>query len=359
MAKVSVIIPVFNTEKYLEECLDSILAQTIDDFEIICVNDGSTDNSYEILKQYETKFPNLFVIDRVNEGQSAARNKALEKASGKYIYFMDSDDILTSQALSELYELSEEKQLDIVYFSGTTFYESKELEEEMSIFANAYFRSGEYDGVKNGCEMLAELLANADYSVSPCLQFIRKQLLDDANIRFREGIIHEDNAFTFKTLLSAERVSCINDIYFYRRIRETSVMTRKETIRNLRGYYFCFLEQLEFAGKIKTNDPKVMRAIEDVLQALNNHVIRIFYIVTPQERELFVRTLNPEERYIFQVLVMETVRARNEIRPRTGKTWLGRKTIGFVRCWQDHGGAYTIRLFMKKSRNKLHKEEQE
>ena len=357
MAKVSVIIPVFNTEKYLKDCLDSILAQTLDDIEVICVNDGSADGSYEILKQYETQYSNVKVFDQVNKGQSASRNKALETATGKYVYFMDSDDILTSQALEELYNMSEEKQLDVLYFSGTTFYDSKELEEEHSIFKNTYFRKGEYTDVTDGKTMLKALKNNDDYTVSPCLQFIRKGLLDEAGIRYFEGIIHEDNLFTFQMLLSAERTFCVHDIYFYRRIRETSVMTNAETINNLRGYFTCLMKQLEFAGTVETEDPKIMRAIEEVLQALNNHVIRIWYLITPQERELFVRQLNPAERYFFQTMVMETVRSRNARSRRRAhsNTWIGKKSVGFFQCWSDHGGKYTMKLFAKKVKRKLGK----
>ena len=93
MVKVSVIIPVFNVEKYLEECLESILAQSMKEIEIICVNDGSIDNSLNILRKYEAEYPQIKVLDQLNGGQSAARNRALSCASGEYVYFMDSDDL--------------------------------------------------------------------------------------------------------------------------------------------------------------------------------------------------------------------------------------------------------------------------
>ena len=118
MKKVSVVIPVWNTEKYIKECLDSILAQSIiDELEIICVNDGSTDTSLEILRKYEKQYEQIKVIDQINGGQSTARSVALNVAAGEYVYFMDGDDLLTSFALEELWKICREKQLDVLYFS--------------------------------------------------------------------------------------------------------------------------------------------------------------------------------------------------------------------------------------------------
>lgn len=145
MIKVSVIIPVFNVEKYLEECLDSILAQTLKEIEIICVNDGSVDHSLQILKKYERFDDRIIVLDQVNSGQSVARNKALEYASGKYVYFMDSDDLVVSRMLEETWEICERDNLDVLFFSGTSFYENSDLEEKHKNFVNTYYRKGNYE----------------------------------------------------------------------------------------------------------------------------------------------------------------------------------------------------------------------
>lgn len=104
----------------------SILAQSIiDELEIICVNDGSTDTSLEILRKYEKQYEQIKVIDQINGGQSTARNVALNVAAGEYVYFMDGDDLLTSFALEELWKICREKQLDVLYFSGTSFTNQK------------------------------------------------------------------------------------------------------------------------------------------------------------------------------------------------------------------------------------------
>ena len=115
--KVSVIIPVYNVEKYLRECLDSVVTQDLDDIEIICINDGSTDGSSRILAEYATQYEKLAILDKENSGLSAARNSGLSVAKGKYILFLDSDDLLSdSSAVSRLYDKAEHDGLDQLFF---------------------------------------------------------------------------------------------------------------------------------------------------------------------------------------------------------------------------------------------------
>ena len=109
---VSVIIPVFDTECYLPTCLDSILNQTLDNIEIICINDGSTDNSLEILKNYQKKDNRIKIINKDNEGQGVARNIGIDNAVGEYIAFVDSDDFIKEDMLEKLYESSKNNNLD-------------------------------------------------------------------------------------------------------------------------------------------------------------------------------------------------------------------------------------------------------
>ena len=106
MPKVSIVIPVYNVEKYLRECLDSVVNQSLRDIEIICINDGSTDNSFKILEEYKSKEIRLQVLSQKNGGQSKARNAGLEVATGEYIYFLDSDDYIKTDALEILYKIA-------------------------------------------------------------------------------------------------------------------------------------------------------------------------------------------------------------------------------------------------------------
>ena len=121
MVKVSVVIPFYNVEDYLGECLDSIINQTLDDIEIICVNDGSTDDSLKIVEELATSDDRIKIFSQENQGASASRNHGVKKTHGDYIYFMDSDDILELNALEDLYDFSVSNDLDILIFKMINF----------------------------------------------------------------------------------------------------------------------------------------------------------------------------------------------------------------------------------------------
>ena len=118
--KVSVIIPVYNTQPWLRECLDSVLCQTLGDFEVICVDDGSTDQSGSILQDYAAKDSRFHILSQSNKGQSAARNAGLKVARGEYVYFLDSDDYIEPDLLETACQEMDSKNLDIVFFDNAT-----------------------------------------------------------------------------------------------------------------------------------------------------------------------------------------------------------------------------------------------
>ena len=119
---VSVIVPVYNVEKYLRQCLDSIVGQTLKDIEIICVDDGSTDSSRQILEEYEKKDKRIKIISQMNKGAGAARNNGLSVAQGKYLSFLDSDDFFESDMLESAYKKAEEDKADFVVFKSDQYY---------------------------------------------------------------------------------------------------------------------------------------------------------------------------------------------------------------------------------------------
>lgn len=119
--KVSIIIPIYNVEKYLRQCLDSAVNQTLSNIEIILINDGSTDNSSCIAREYSLNYSFIKLIEQKNSGQSIARNKGIDAANGKYIYFLDSDDYIEINAIENLYKEAERNNLDLVLFEGNSF----------------------------------------------------------------------------------------------------------------------------------------------------------------------------------------------------------------------------------------------
>ncbi len=267
---VSVVIPVYNTEEYLREALDSIVNQTLRDIEIICVNDGSTDDSAEILDEYAKKDSRISIITQENKGLSCARNAGIMKARGKYIYFMDSDDILETTALEELIPVMEEKDLDVMFFDGESFAEDPEL--ITAYYQTAYRRSRAYNDVYEGAELLKLFRSEHKYNPVVWLQVYKTSFLRENDIYFIPGILHEDNAFTYSTFLNAKRVSHTNKAYFHRRLRGNSIKTKAADFANVYGYYKCFWNMLETYAKFSSNftDEISRHALNSTIPVLNN-----------------------------------------------------------------------------------------
>ena len=228
--EVTVIMPVYNTLEYLGAAIDSILGQTLADIELIAVDDGSTDGCADLLKSRASQDPRLQVISQPNRGQGAARNAALKHATGRYIYFMDSDDILASEALEKCVSLCDRDDLDLLLFDADTF-----GDEGMPGFR--YDREGviEEERIWTGPSLLFEELEKRVFYVSPCLFVIRKDLLDGFG-GFPEGSIHEDNVLAMHLMLHASRTEYTSQKYFSRRVRPDSTMTRRFGRRNVDGY---------------------------------------------------------------------------------------------------------------------------
>lgn len=185
MPKISVIIPVYNVEKYLPECLDSVLAQTFQDFEIICVNDGSQDSSPDILKTYAEKDKRIRLITQANQGQAIARNRGLGEAEGKWISFMDADDILPPFALQILYDLALQTQVPIV--SSRAFLKVADDAVRSKLQIPVVTAPVPYQVWTKG---LADFVKDPKIFSSPCNKLFQASLL--RQFRFPEGIVFED-----------------------------------------------------------------------------------------------------------------------------------------------------------------------
>lgn len=303
MKTVSVIIPVYNAAEYLSECIESIRNQTLSNIEIILINDGSADGSEIIAAGYADLWDNIRLINQKNAGPSAARNRGLSLAAGKYVYFMDSDDLLLETALEELWTISEKEHLDLLVFAAEPFYESEELKRAHSDFDNSYLRKGSYEQILNGKDLLAGLRSNGDYCVSVCLQFMRREYLIRNGIRFYEGIVHEDNLFTFEATIKAERARCINDIYYRRRVRSDSIMTQQKTEANLRGYFISCMEHIKIAAAQDcTQEQRAQILI--IIRSLIKWVERLYFILDEIEIEKFKEKCSQEERYLFEGILV-------------------------------------------------------
>ena len=301
--RVSVIIPVYNVEKYLRECLDSIVNQTLGEIEIICVNDGSTDNSLEILREYGERDSRITIISQENRGISSARNHGAEVAAGEYFYFMDGDDILERDALSKLYKLSEEKALDVLYFDGESFFETEELRETKKNYITYYTRKGDYSRVMTGPQMLHEMILADEYRSSLCLQFISSIHYRQENLRFEEGITGEDNIFTFQCIMPAHRVYHTKEVFFHRRVRGNSVMTSAGKFEQVYGFFAGYLA-IEKAFRDNRLEPEDEEGLS-MLVRLRLRLTRKLFHNLESEYKLCFEAMKPQEKEYFVMLVKD------------------------------------------------------
>lgn len=303
--KVSVIIPVYNTQQYIHECMDSIIGQTLQDIEIICIDDGSTDQCLDILCKYADKDDRITIYRQENSGLSVVRNRGLKRASGEYIYFMDSDDILRSDALENLYMKSKESNLDVLLFNGITMYENDEIRKSHPEFEEYYLRKGVYPEQCKGIELFMRMKKIEEYRVNVGIQFFRRRFLEEEKLMFQPGIFHEDNDFSFRTMLLANRVGYTQEPYFNRRVRAQSIMTAERQFHHIYGYFKSFLKMLEFI-EIKDYPEEMTELLYDALSGVLNNAKKGYCKLSDAEKFAFMG-LRGNERIQFRLFIEQDV----------------------------------------------------
>ena len=225
--KISVIVPVYNGEKYIEACLESVIAQSLDGWEVIFVNDGSTDASERIMKKYADSYNHFIIyVEQENRGLSEARNTGLQYAHGKYIAFLDADDLLPKEALLHLYRKAEETSADMVAGNVVTFGERK---------ASGDFsqRNRETAFTVSGETFLTEAITNRHYVPMVYNYLYRSSFIERHKLRFEPGILHEDELWTPIALTIAKRVASIDCTTYLYRQHEASIMSASKAERRI------------------------------------------------------------------------------------------------------------------------------
>ena len=321
---VSVCIPVYNTESYLEECLESACKQTLKEIEIICVNDGSTDSSLQVLQKFAENDDRIIIINQENQGAACARNVGIQHAKGEYVFYLDSDDYIAQDALEILVNEMQTRQLDLLFFNGTVFgeqgVEKKRIKKEETFFKRIHEYPSEYKG-----EDLFKLFKdNKDYRASACIQMIKREFLTGQSLWFTEGIMHEDVLYTFKCLLLASRAGYVNIAPYYRRVRPDSVMDLRypeKLVFSIFSSFICLKEMLTFCQNVeyrKENEEAIFSEVERM-------------IITCRER---YAALNEDDkskdRFLFKALGLT---AFNKVLDKSGKviTWFPRKVKGLLK----------------------------
>lgn len=329
MLKVSVIIPVYNVEAYLRQCLDYVVNQTLREIEIICVDDGTTDGSAAILNEYVAKDARIKIFTQVNSGQGTARNRGLETAQGEYVYFMDADDkLLNTSVLENLLATAKRENLDVLFFDAETVID--EGVPTTAVRAEDYVRHHDYSSVRSGRELFSEFFKNREYTVSPCLAFYRRSFLEENNIRFpSERIFYEDNIFMTRVLLAAKRASHRPWRFYLRKVHAGSTVTSTPTMRHLRGYLACYTDVCETLAREEW-DSQTRRALLDRRVVYKLNVRRI----ADSSPDLLVaaKEVMSKEEYddLCKVLVYP----------------LWEKILNGFRCLSEHGFRYTLRRIL-------------
>lgn len=213
---ITVIIPVYNTEQYLDKCIKSVINQSYIDIEIILINDGSVDGSLNIINKYSILDNRILVINKNNTGQGESRNAGIIRSKGEYIFFLDSDDYLDTYCLEKLIEYNQDMACEIVVYNGNSFI------DEVDIINNQpYFNIHDYykDNIIGGEEFFHE---NMD-CISPCLKFYRTRFLLENQILFPNYKYGEDIYFWAKCCLYTKKITYFNYCGYLRRHRKNSV----------------------------------------------------------------------------------------------------------------------------------------
>ena len=225
---ISVIVPVYNVEEYLDECLESIKRQTYKNIEVILVNDGSTDNSQEICERYCQQDPRFHLINQENRGLSGARNRGIQESTAEFITFVDSDDIIKDDMLYQLIEKMDSEDIDIVECWYT--HNQKELLKKTHENIGNVF-------IGNGKEALVALCKDNIVRVNPVAKLFRSEVIK--NFPFPEGLFYEDVYEGIGILLHIRKLVKINYTGYFYRLRFGSIMNREFSEKNLDLFTIC------------------------------------------------------------------------------------------------------------------------
>lgn len=300
---ISVIMPCYNTEQYVKEALDSIVEQTYKNIEIICIDDGSTDKTLQVLKKYagEHKEIDIKIFAHANMRQGYERNFGIGKATKKYIYFMDSDDLLDKNCFELLYSYMEEISLDLLFFEGVSFYENKELEKTYPEYKFYYNRKNFYPKIYDGKNLYIKFREHGDLIVSPCLQIVRKNFLENNNLKLPEILLYEDNLYLLDILLNAKRVKCITNILFKRRVRANSTMTKQNYKERITALTLIVNQMLLRLGKYE-NEEKLYKTIVEHISRFLINLQKFYEQLSIDERCMLLNSFSDNQKIVLSIV---------------------------------------------------------
>ncbi len=276
-ALISVIIPVYNVEKYLRECVDSVISQTYENLEIILVDDGSTDSSGKICDEYIDKDERVTVVHQKNAGLSQARNRGLEESTGEYIYFLDSDDYIAENSFEILLKIAEKDGSDIVFFDAKSFADTNDF-----VVKQNYIRKSIYT-TDTGYNVFSAMTENGEYHSAVPLLFFRKSFLTESKIAFVPEILYEDMIFTYQIFCTASVVSQCNEALYFRRYRKNSITSSVKNKNNFSSFTTVYRNNTEFTKKL---NQKNLSAAYDYLSRCAFNVFNIYENLNTKDKKI-------------------------------------------------------------------------
>lgn len=272
MSLVSIIIPVYKVEEYIRECLLSVINQSYKDLEIIVVDDGSPDHSADIVREYIKYDNRIKLIQQENGGLSAARNTGLENATGEYVFFLDSDDLLDTDAVSVMHEIfNKHEDLDMVICSHFCFQEKDDINKIEAGVCNTTIRTGREWLLIQPAIAYSDNIEAIDF-ITAWGNMYKKNVLN--GFEFPVGKLHEDEFTTYRLLYDSHKVAYVNmQLYAYRQ-RAGSIMNAKRTEQNERHTIIAMEERLAFytqRGETELASKTVIRLMGNLLNLLSMH----------------------------------------------------------------------------------------
>lgn len=308
------IVPGYNVETYLDSLAQSLSHQTYSGNKVVIfIDDGSEDKTLKKMNELSIEGFSKHVVSNSHEGVSAARNTGLDWIKQSYstdgvVLFLDADDMFTNEAFELIAQQFMNNNLDILAFGSQPLYESEQLKKEKPAYLSFYKRKGSYPAVMSGQEYLHAVLPNGDFRPSVRHQAFSLSFLKSAQLRFCNGIIHEDNLFSFEALLHASKVKFIANEIYIRRVRPNSIMTKTASTANLDGYFKCALNALGYLSEstvvVRRSDDCAsvidmwLSSASDYYSALDaSEISELLALYAPEEQILFYELVEQRARY--------------------------------------------------------------
>lgn len=236
----SIIIPVYDTEKYIPQCINSVISQAYTNFEIIIVDDGSKDNSLSVCKVFQENNKSITIIQQKNQGQASARNAGIRIAHGKYIVFLDSDDSLCPNGLQKLYDsIKKNNYPDIVLIRRKSFTDSNS-----NLIPCSYYFDDQFNNL-SGIELFKKIQTYKDFYFAPWSFVIEKSFLEEKNLFFKDGNMHEDEEWIPRILVYSKTIGYCNDFFYLNRENRVGSVSSLKNIKKL-------LDRIEIANMLSS-----------------------------------------------------------------------------------------------------------